>query len=129
MDEILDSGESVTLRVDGACMAPYLLHEQDVVVCKFRSYLPGDILVYWCTLQNRHVAHRLLGRVWTGADWKYLLIADSAYKPDTLVSSQCVIGKVAVPRIIGNKATRVRCAFRYFYWVTRIFLAKIKKPK
>jgi hypothetical protein len=124
----LRNGEPITLHTSGICMLPVLQDSQLLIFRKSPLYLPGDMVAFHCPYQKLRFVHRFLGYVWAGGEWKCLIMADNAARPDTLVRKPNVLGKV----ISQDKAKcpvgsvkRCRSLFRYCYWVFRLLLERL----
>lgn len=85
--------EPVPITINGDCMAPFLNDGDRVMIKKSRFYLPGDILVY-CNNSGTLVAHRMLGYYYWKGEWRLLIKADNAVRPDGGVPTNHVLGKV-----------------------------------
>ena len=118
----LRDGESVVANISGSCMNPTLRDGDQVTIVSRRHYLPGDVIAYFCPCLETWIAHRFLGYVLTNHQWKFMLMADSACKPDILIEKKYIIGKVvatefdAFPVRLSQRFTATR---RYIFWVLK----------
>ena len=85
--------EPVPVTIKGDCMAPSLNDGDRVNVRKSRLYMPGDVVVY-CNGNGDLVSHRMLGRYFWKGEWRLLIKADNALKPDGGVALKHIMGKV-----------------------------------
>lgn len=86
-------GESLSLRVSGECMEPFLKNQARVLVRRCRVYLPGDVLVVQRP-SRPPVIHRLIGLFPTKGSLRYLTQADNSPTPDGSVTREAILGKV-----------------------------------
>ena len=123
--EELKARGSVNFWVSGFCMEPAIRDDVMVQVVEPGTSYPGDILAYVDAESGQRFMHRFVGKVPAGGTWKYLLMADNASKPDTLVARQQVLGKVV--RVDGMRSgvslgCRARSMFRYAWGIGHILL-------
>ncbi|HSF42168.1 MAG TPA: S24/S26 family peptidase [Thermoanaerobaculia bacterium] len=85
---------TVSVRVRGDCMVPFLADGSQVEVAAARLYWPGDVVV-WSAPEGGLVAHRLLGyRLHRGA-LALVTRGDSAAVHDSPVPLSRVLGRVS----------------------------------
>ena len=119
------TGDHIGLTVRGTCMEPDLKDGETVSVRRPRWYFPGDVVAYYSPFEDRYLVHRFLGYVRAGGVWKCLVMADRAAKPDVLIESSRVLGKLAgglARNGVRPGARRAQAVWRYVYWVSRIAL-------
>lgn len=102
--QALAQGESVVLRVAGACMSPHLSDGDEVRVERARLLIPGDLVAFHCREQDRLLVHRFLGYLRHRRAWRLLTMADRGLGPDPLVAPAHVLGRVVAR---GDRATRI----------------------
>jgi hypothetical protein len=118
----LAEGEGAVLRVAGGCMEPDLAHQAAVRVEGSRFFVPGDVVAFHCPHQNRLLMHRFLGYVPSRGTWKLMTMADRGVRPDPLVDSSHVLGRVVAHagrayRVAPGK--RLLSVRRYTVWSAR----------
>ncbi len=91
--------DGVRIRLNGDCMTPDLVSDQEYTVRRHRFYWPGDVLLFQAR-DGTLTTHRLLGIYPRDGRWKLLTQADAAMRPDFAVPADQVIGRVeeAQPR-------------------------------
>ena len=110
--------EPIPVTICGDCMAPLLNDGDRVMIKNSRFYLPGDILVY-CNSSGDLISHRMLGYYFWKGDWRLLIKADNAFKPDCGVAANHVLGKV-----LGSKPG-IRMRLQSIGFFLRFTLSKI----
>lgn len=110
-------------------MAPELRDQAAVVrVVHARTFLPGDVLAFYCPYQERILTHRLLGYVRSRGTWKLLTVADRGVRPDPLLEVPLVLG-----RMVGLEDRRFRIGptkrlialLRYLFWCGRLLSRRL----
>jgi hypothetical protein len=93
------ASDGVRIRLDGDCMTPDLVSDEEYTVRRHRFYWPGDVLLFQAR-DGTLTTHRLLGAYPRAGRWKLLTQADAAQRPDFAVPTDQVIGRVeeAQPR-------------------------------
>ena len=117
------AADDLQLLLRGDCMTPSLRNHSNIKVRSMGFYWPGDVLVY----RDRHnhlLAHRLLGYYRRQGNWRYLIQADNARRPDMGVLASQVIGKVISTPV--SLRHRISAAWRYTRHVAR-YLHQLKK--
>jgi hypothetical protein len=94
---------SVVVRIAGGCMAPRLEDGETIAVAPARWYWPGDMVA--CLSAGRIVAHRLIGFRPAGARLLALTQADNAAAADSPVPFDRVLGRVAAPVSLRDRAS------------------------
>ncbi len=91
--------DGVRIRLDGDCMTPDLVSNEEYTVRRHRFYWPGDVLLFQAR-DGTLTTHRLLGVYPRDGGWKLLTQADAAMRPDFAVPADQIIGRVeeAQPR-------------------------------
>jgi hypothetical protein len=117
------AADDLQLPLSGDCMTPCLPNGSNIMVRSTGVYWPGDVLVYR-DRDNRLLAHRLLGYYRRQGNWRYLIQADNALRPDMGVVASQVIGKVISTPV--SLRHRISAAWRYIRHVAR-FLYQLKK--
>ena len=110
--------DDLQLALHGDCMMPTLRGGSNIKVRSTGFYWPGDVLVYR-DQHNHLLAHRLLGYYRREGNWRYLIQADNARRPDMGVAASQVIGKVISAPV--SLRHRIRAAWRYTRHVARYF--------
>ena len=123
----LTLGDRVTLHVDGRCMAPIILSGDKVAIEVVDRFYSGDIVAYCCPHTKKNFVHRFLGTIKKKGQHKFLIMADNAIVPDTLVNVERVIGKaisigenpVEIPLFV-----RIKSVLLYLLWCGKLWLRK-----
>lgn len=139
IDDGLQSGDSLMLKVTGDCMAPVIKDNDSVKIIRQESYLPGDVVAYYSSHEQRRLIHRVLGKVPFYRLIKskkkekgvlrhyYLIKADNSTKPDVIVGSSAIHGK-AVDIKVGL-IRRVSSVMAAYYLFVVIMFKKISGVK
>ena len=121
----LADGDALVLRVAGGCMHPDLADQTAVRLKQPRLFIPGDVVAFHCSKQNRLLVHRFLGYVWRRGTWQLMTMADRGARPDPLVDVSSVFGRVIAQ---GGRpyrippAKRLEAIQRYVLWCARYSL-------
>ena len=118
----LAEGESMAFRVVGGCMEPDFRNQTWVLLERPEFFVPGDVVAFHCSKQNRLLVHRFLGYIWRRGTWKLMLMADRGICPDPLADASAVLGRVIAQggrsyRITPTK--RLEALWRYVLWCVR----------
>jgi hypothetical protein len=117
------AADDLQLALRGDCMTPNLQDGSNIKIRNTGFYWPGDVLVY--RDQHDHLfAHRLLGYYRRQGNWRFLVQADNARRPDMGLQASQVIGKVISAPI--SLRHRMNAAWRYIRHVAR-YLHRWKK--
>ncbi|MFC1777596.1 S24/S26 family peptidase [Pseudomonadota bacterium] len=94
--EVLKSfakGGPLTVVVNGECMQKHMPDGARLNVQTRRAYWPGDALAFKRG-DGTIVCHRFLGYIPGRNGWRVMTRADNANRPDALVGTRDVLGKV-----------------------------------
>lgn len=110
------TGDFLSMRIAGDCMAPHLVHGQPVVVRRMSWCWPGDVLVFFSPLSDRLIAHRLIGGYWRNSGWRLLTQADKATTPDLALRPEQVLGRIIAPSVPRKQRLAAILRFLAFAW-------------
>lgn len=114
----IGSAGRLTFWVAGGCMGGLLAPDARVALTRRPRYWPGDVVVgYWPEAGFR--IHRVIGGYRQAGEWRLLLQADRASRPDRAIPLRQVIGTV-----VGGDCHRsvVRVPLRHRLWAFGRFL-------
>jgi signal peptidase I len=124
----LQQGESIVVNISGSCMEPELRDGDRVTIESRSHYFPGDIVAYFSPYQETWLVHRFLGYVYADHGWKFMLMADTANKPDILVRKENIIGKAIATESDAcpvRFSRRFQAITRYIFWVLKTGFGKV----
>ena len=93
LDLLRESTPTLSLRVRGDCMDPYLCDGDEILVERPSSYFPGDVVAFLAD-DGQFLVHRLLGYRWSQGGLALVTGADAATGWDDPVLPDRVFGKV-----------------------------------
>jgi len=100
---LLEDG-SVSFRVEGHSMMPWLQSGDLVEVGKRKRYWPGDVVIIRNMDRDQLMAHRLLGYYWKpGQGWKAITRGDARESTDASILIEEILGCI----IDGNRTREV----------------------